>query len=211
MIGRLKNQHSSPTVARSRPIAQWSAVLFAGSILITTVTGGCAKKYKRPPKPVALASAGEVVPTSQPVKEFGKFFAEIEPPTDWRYELTSESDRHEHVTWVSPGNNTAVGILYFKLPFPVGHDLAFKYGFLAEMRRKEGVAKVIEKHWDKEIDALRFTVESKFFNVEAKFFVRGMEGWAFYAGTRLNNRVNEEELETAKRVREKAEFVESKE
>lgn len=174
------------------------------------LSGGCAKKYKRPPKPVAVANADEPVPTTQPIREFGQFFAEIEPPAGWRYELTSESDRHEHVTWISPGNNTACGIVYFRMPFPVGHELAFKYGFLAEMRRKEGKAEVLAKRWDPEIEGLRFTVESKFFHVEAKFFVRGMEGWAIYAGQRLGYPVNEEEFEIARRVREKAEFVESK-
>jgi hypothetical protein len=160
---------------------------------------------------VYSAPPGTTVPTTQPVREFGKFFAEIEPPPDWRYELTSVSDRHEHVTWISPGGNTAVGMIYFRMPFPVGHELAFKYGFLAEMRRKEGVANVLEKHWDEEIQGLRFVVESTFFHTEAKFFVRGSEGWAIYAGTRLSDPVNEAEFETAKRVREKAEFVESKE
>lgn len=177
---------------------------------LLAIAGGCAKKYKRPPRPIAVASAGQVVPTTQPVREFNQFFAEIDPPSDWRYELTSQSERHEHVTWISPGGNTAFGIVYFRMPFPVGHELAFKYGFLAEMRRKEGVAKVLEKHWDRQIEGLRFVVESKFFHVEAKFFVRGSEGWAIYAGQRLNNPVIEEEFETAKRVREKAEFVESK-
>ncbi len=180
-------------------------------VSLLAVAGGCAKKYKRPPRPMAVAGADEVVPTTQPIREFGKFFAEIDPPADWRYELTSTSDRHEHVTWISPGNNTACGIVYFRMPFPVGHELAFKYGFLAEMRRKEGKADVLEKHWDPQIQGLRFIVESRFFHVEAKFFVRGSEGWAIYAGQRLNNPVNEDEFETAKRVRENADFVESKE
>lgn len=184
-------------------------MLLGLALSLGAASGGCAKKYKRPAKPIS-ASTTSTAPTTRPIREFQKFFAEIDPPSDWRYELTSESGNHEHVTWVSPGKNTAVGILYFQMPFPVGHELAFRYGFMAEMRKKEGVANLIEKHWDPEIEGLRFTVESRYFHVEAKFFVRGMEGWAFYAGTRLNNPVNKEEFQTAKRVRESAEFVESK-
>ena len=150
------------------------------------------------------------VPTTQNVRSFEKFTAVIDPPVDWRYEQTSVAPSHEHVTWISPGNNTAVGIIYFRMPFPVGHELAFKYGFLAEMKRKEGVANLIEKHWDPQIQGLRFVTESRFFHTEAKFFVRGMQGWAIYAGTRLNNPVNDEEFETARNVREAAEFVKSK-
>jgi hypothetical protein len=184
--------------------------LFAGLALSIAVTSGCAKKYKRPPKPVEVADAAGVVPSPAPIREFNQFYAEIDPPPGWRFELTSESERHEHVTWISPGNNTAFGIVYFRMPLPVGHELAFKYGFLAEMRRKEGRAEVLEKRWDQEMEGLRFTVESRFFHVEAKFFVRGMEGWAIYAGSRLGYPVDEEEFETAQRVREAAEFVESK-
>lgn len=196
-------QDFSPTIARSLPIARWS-VLF-GSIVLGLIaplalSTGCASR------PTAAASTQPATAPAN-LRTFNTFSATIDVPEGWRYELTSSSDRHEHVTWISPNENTAVGILFFKLPFPVGHELAFKYGFIAEMKRKEGVADVLEKHWDPEIQGLRFTVRSRYFHVEAKFFVRGLRGWAFYAGTRLNNPVDPAELETARTVRETAAFV----
>lgn len=180
-------------------------------LALVIASSGCAKKYKRPPRTPGTATAASATsPATRPVLEFEKFFAEIDPPADWRYEVTSLSDRHEHVTWIGPGNNTACGILYFRLPWPVGTELAFRYGFLEEMRRKEGVATVLFKQWDDEKECLRFTVDSKQFHTEGNFFVRGWEGWMIYAGTRLGEPVNEAEFETARRVREAAEFVESK-
>lgn len=202
MMCHLSHDYPSPAVARSLQVARRSAIAFG---LLVAVCG-CAGKYKRP----VARSSSATVPATQPVREFHKFFAEIDPPTGWRYELTSESERHEHVTWISPSNNTACGALYFRMPFPVGHELAFRYGFLDEMKKKEGVANVIEKHFDEQKQCLRFSVESRFFHTEATFFVRGWEGWMFYAGTRLGNPVNESELAQARAVREKAEFVESK-
>lgn len=177
--------------------------MFAG---LSILAGGCATKYKRPPRPLA----GTTLPTSRPTHEFGKFIAEIDPPPGWRYELTSESDRHEHVTWISPSGHTACGILYFKLPFPVGHEMAFRHGFLAEMKHAEGVANVLEKRWDPEIEALRFVVESRLYHVRANFFVRGWEGWMFYAGRKLGQPIDEQEMSLAEQVKESAEFVESK-
>lgn len=201
-IGPVKHTHPSPTDARSNQILHRSAVVF----LLVAMTG-CATKYKRPSPPASSATS---TPTTQPVREFKMFIAEIDPPAGWQYKLNSQDHDHEHVTWVSPSGDTACGILYFRMPFPVGHELAFKYGFLAEMKRKEGVANVLTKEWDPKLPGLRFTVESKLYLTRGNFFVHGWEGWMVYAGTRLDRPVNETDLKIAERVREAAVFVESR-
>ena len=139
---------------------------------------------------------------------FGKFSVYATPPAGWTSRVHSSDPRAEHIVWSSPSGNTAFGVIFFKLPFPFGHDITFNYGFVAEARRREGQADVLEKRWDPDIEGLRTTVRTPKFTVEAKFFVRGKRGWSSYAGTRTTQPVNEEELQQARLAREDAEFGE---
>src|SRR4051812_40884397 len=50
-------------------------------------------------------------------------------PDGWRAEPLKSSPAHTHQVWLSPTGHTAYGIIRFKLPLPVGHDLAL-FGFL---------------------------------------------------------------------------------
>jgi hypothetical protein len=146
------------------------------------------------------------LPTA-PLQTFSTFSAHANPPEGWTLSTTSVDDRHEHMTWVSPSGDTAVGVIYFKLPWPVGHEIAFRYGFLPEMRRGEGEAEVLEKNWDPAIEGLRFVVNSRNFRVSSKFLVRGLRGFATYSGTKRALPVNEVEERQAIEVRETLEFA----
>lgn len=159
-------------------------------------------------RPVSARSATQPSTTQRSDEvTFRMFSVFLTPPEGWTLKTTSLDDRHEHMTWVSPSGQTAVGALFFKLPWPVGHELAFRYGFLAEMRKREGEGEVLEKRWDPEIEGLRFIVNSKNFRVTAKFLVRGLRGFATYSGTKRAFPVNTSEEQEAIRVRESLEFA----
>ena len=186
------------------------AGLLAGAVVI-----GCSSKPEPFPsqrRRVALASAGDesVAPATQrsDLLAFNRFSVYVSPPLGWKMKINSSDERAEHVVWNSPGGNTAFGVIYFKLPFPVGHDLAFEWGFLPEARKREGSAEVLEKYWDPSIEGLRFTVKTPRYTVEAKFFVRGSRGWAAYSGTKTTQPVNQDELRQARQAREDADFGE---
>lgn len=124
------------------------------------------------------------------------------PPVGWTRHLISEDRGHEHYNWISPTGRTSYGVIFFRMPFPVGHELAFTHGFLRAMRNAEGEATVLEKHWDPAIDAMRFVVEGGKYIVRSQFIVRGVTGWAVYAGTRRDQPIEPGELELAERARE---------
>jgi len=47
-------------------------------------------------------------------------------PVGWQPEPLKVNARRAHERWVSPTGRTAYGVIHFKLPWPVGPDLALK-------------------------------------------------------------------------------------
>lgn len=127
--------------------------------------------------------------------------ASCAPPVNWKPDPLKQSATHTHQVWISPGGNTAYGVIYFRLPLPVGHELAL-WGFLNEMRTTEGEATLLEKRWDPNLGALRFVAAGGQYTVRTNLFVRGFTGWAVYAGTLRAFPVNQNELDLAERARQ---------
>jgi hypothetical protein len=161
-------------------------------LMLLTLLVGCAK----PSRPAA--SDGDFI---EPLR------VSIAPPGGWIAQPDVVARDSHHRTWVSPTGDTAVGVVHFRMPLPVGHELAFKYGFLREMKKSTGEATVLEQKWD---DAGRFLfvdVEGGEYRVRTHFFVRGLTGWAIYAGTLRARPINESELSEAARSRDAARVV----
>jgi len=123
-------------------------------------------------------------------------------PEGWTLELHKKRDNTEHRTWISPSSKTAFGVIFFKLPLPVGAELAFKYGFLPAMREAEGEAKVIEQSWNKATRSLDFVVEGGKYTLRAAMYVRGLRGWTYYAGTVRGQSEDQIELKIAEDARD---------
>lgn len=170
---------------------------------------GCASGPlgERDDRPSAVASTRPSTAPAAALLSFEMFAVHAIPPAGWTQKTNSINDRSEHITWLSPTGSSAYGVIFFKLPFPVGHEMAFHRGFLAEMRKREGEPVVLDKHWDDEIGGLRFTVRSPKYQVEAKFFVKGLRGYAVYAGSRADLPTDEAELEAARAARESTRFA----
>ena len=116
--------------------------------------------------------------------------------------IGTQPPQHAHQTWISPSGHTAYGIIRFKLPLPVGHELAL-FGFLQNMKAREGEASLISKQWDPRIDGMRFVAEGGLYKVRTNLFVHGLVGWATYAGTLRAYPVDEAELALAEQARER--------
>ncbi len=128
------------------------------------------------------------------------------PPANWKPDPLKKTDQSEHQVWISPTGQTAFGVIFFRMPFPVGHELALKYGFLREMQKNTGQAEVSEKSWDAKLNGIRFVAEGGLYKIRVNFLVRGMTGWAIYAGTLRGAPINFAELAEAEAAREATEI-----
>ena len=128
--------------------------------------------------------------------------AVVSPPLGWRAEPLKTSDRHNHQIWISPSGNTAYGVVRFKLPLPVGPDMVLRHGFLPEMRRTEGEARLLSSQRDPDLPGLRFVAEGGKYRLRTNLMTRGWKGWAVYAGTLRAHEVVPDELALAEVARE---------
>ncbi len=123
------------------------------------------------------------------------------PPQGWTRDPLRKSDKHTHEVWRSRTGNTAYGVMHFSLPFPVGADLAL-WGFMREMRKKQGEANLISERDDAELPGIRFVADGGAYRIRANLIVSGWHGWAIYAGTLRHMPIKTDELDLAERARE---------
>ena len=156
--------------------------------------GGCAQ-HARTASSQSTADAGFVPQYVESVD------ASAVVPPGWHADPLKSSATHKHQVWTSPSGHTAYGIIHFMLPLPVGHDLAL-LGFLQNMKRTEGEATLVSKQWDPNLHAIRFVAVGGLYKVRTNLFVRGLDGWAVYAGTLRKEKIEAEELAQGERARE---------
>ena len=90
-------------------------------------------------------------------------------------------------------------MIHFTLPLPVGEEIALR-GFLAEMKRHEGEAKLLSKN--REGDRLRFVAEGGKYRIRGILLTKAFQGWAVYAGTLRSRSPAVDELALAVQARE---------
>jgi hypothetical protein len=125
----------------------------------------------------------------------------VSPPVGWKLEPHKTTPRSEHDIWISPTGATAYGVLFIRLPLPVGANLTLSK-FLEEMKKREGRADLLEKKDDNAIDGIRFVAEGGIHKIHAKLMTRGFRAWVIYAGSKQGTPERPDELETAARSRE---------
>jgi hypothetical protein len=128
--------------------------------------------------------------------------AVVVPPAGWRAEPLKSSEKHNHQVWISPSGNTAYGVIRFKLPLPVGPDLVLRHGFLPEMRKTEGEAKLLSSERDRDLPGIRFVAQGGLYLLRTNMITRGWKGWAIYAGTLRSKEIVPDELALAELARE---------
>jgi hypothetical protein len=125
----------------------------------------------------------------------------VDPPVGWHPDPLKTDANHVHQVWLSPTTNTAYGVIHFKLPLPVGPDIALS-GFLAQMKKTEGDATLLQRHNDPNLPGIRFVARGGVYTIRANLIVQDWEGWAFYAGTQRGKPIDPNELDFASRARE---------
>jgi hypothetical protein len=128
--------------------------------------------------------------------------AVVVPPAGWRADPLKASEKHNHQVWISPSGNTAYGVIRFKLPLPVGPETVLRYGFLPEMRRTEGEARLLSSKRDPDLPGLRFIADGGKYRLRTNLLTRGWTGWAVYAGTLRAQEIVPDELALAEIARD---------
>jgi hypothetical protein len=164
------------------------------AFLFLCFIGGCAQQPR-------IASTQPVADLAFVPQYVNSVDARAVVPTGWHPDPLKSSATHKHQVWISPSGHTAYGIIHFTLPLPVGHDLAL-IGFLQNMKRTEGEATLVSKQWDPKLYAIRFVAVGGQYTVRTNLFVRGLDGWAIYAGTLQKEKIEADELAQAERARE---------
>ncbi|MFI5378243.1 MAG: hypothetical protein ACHRHE_02955 [Tepidisphaerales bacterium] len=157
----------------------------------------------------ACTTQRRIASTTQPVAEMAGLSAPrpdkelqaiVSPPAGWKAEPLKVGDRSWHRVWVSPTGSTAYGVIFIKLPLPVGSELALM-GFMMEMKKTEGEGKLLDKRRD-ESGSLRYIAENPTHTVFARLFTDGWLCWIAYAGTLTGKPVDVGEMLLAARARE---------
>ncbi len=157
----------------------------------------------------ACAAQRHIATTTQPVAEMAGLSATyadvdlqalVSPPAGWKADPLKVAERSWHRVWVSPTGDTAYGVIFIKLPLPVGSELALM-GFMMEMKKTEGEGRILDKRRD-DAGALRYTAENPTHTIFARLITDGWLCWITYAGTLTGKPVNVEEILLASRARE---------
>jgi hypothetical protein len=166
------------------------------AVVCALAAGGCGAK------PAVAPSAPATLPSLLEAGVFDpQLRATVHPPAGWREaEPRVSSNSHQRI-WISPSGDTALGVIRFELPLPLGHDLAL-WGFVQTMRREDGRAELLGKRWDDAKQAMRFEVDGQQYRLDAWMRVQGSAGWCGYVGVLREKPANVAEVEVATEARE---------
>ena len=205
---------------RFRSWSPHSPLLSLLLLLATVAAGGCrsarpgdgpapAEPQTSLTRPAAASQPGALSPAAW----VGPVRATCRPPAGWTPAPLKTTNLSEHQLWTSPSSTTAYGVLNVRhVLMPLASDARILSEFLAEMKRTEGSADLLEQRVDPTlangIGGTRFVARGGRYTVRANLVSRGRYAWVWYAGTLTGQPVDEAELRAAEAAREQT-LVES--
>jgi hypothetical protein len=170
-------------------------------ILSASLLAGCVSARNSAPQVASPVTTAPSVGLSQ-----GQFHDKLKvmcaAPTGWIAQPIDITPQCAQQVWISPTGKTCYGIIHFRMPFPVAHDLLLWF-FLNEMRSKEGEVTLVEKRFDDALPGLRYVARGGKYTVHGNLRVSRFDGWVIYAGTLTAEPVVAEELLLAEQARER--------
>ncbi|HEX4124480.1 MAG TPA: hypothetical protein VHY37_07115 [Tepidisphaeraceae bacterium] len=160
------------------------------ALLISAILTGCAAPQASDPS-VGFA---ENLPGLCESAYVPSVVATCPVPIGWQAQPLKANSRHTHEIWISPSGSTAYGVVHFKLPLPVGPDLALG-GFMSAMAKSEGNAQLL--HQDANRRGIAFVADGGRYHMRAELITGGWEAWAIYAATLRGKPVVPAELKLA--------------
>jgi hypothetical protein len=184
---------ANPAASRAHQYSSFRIMILgmAAALIAGALAAGCASPQANTPAP---PTAEENLPGLDELAYVPTVNATCPVPAGWQAQPLKQNERHTHQVWISPSGKTAFGVIHFKLPLPVGPDLALA-GFLSAMQKSEGNANLIERHSDSQ--GIQFIVEGGVYRMHAQLIVKGYQAWAIYAATRRAEPTVSDELKLA--------------
>lgn len=121
------------------------------------------------------------------------------PPAGWVDKGMKQGDNHVRRTWVDPTNTMGYCVIRASLPLPVGESMVLS-AFLAEVRKTQGDARLIEKRSSGE--GLTFVAESPILRYEGRVHCSGFRGWIVFASILNTDSAHPENLKVAEAARD---------
>jgi hypothetical protein len=124
----------------------------------------------------------------------------IAAPAGWEQLPCYKGPIYTHDQWRSPTHRNGVGIVYIRMPFPFS---ASTLSWLAqrEYTKRADDGKVLAQ-WTDSIGRPWFEVENAKFHVRGYVVTSGMDAWIIYAGYRMLETPEPEEISLASRALE---------
>jgi hypothetical protein len=124
----------------------------------------------------------------------------IAPPSDWEQLPSFKGALYTHDQWRSPTHHNGVGVVYIRMPFPFG---ASTLTWLAqrEYTKRADDGKVLAQ-WTDGLGRPWFEVENAKFHVRGYVVTNGLDAWIIYAGSRILETPEPEEIAVASRALE---------
>jgi hypothetical protein len=198
-------------MGRANPQHAFRATVIVASLAIPMLLlVGCQSSASRaaqaraelPPDQLNPAAGPQIFTGLSVPEPMAEVEAMVVPPAGWHAEPLKSSEKHNHQVWISPSGNTAYGVIRFKLPLPLGPELVLHKGFLPQMKKTEGEARLISSERDRNLPGLRFVAEGGLYRLRANMITRGWKGWTIYAGTVREKEIVPDELALAELARD---------
>jgi hypothetical protein len=161
----------------------------AGALFAAMCLAGCQHSVSGPAATISDCPPGLCEPAYVPT-----VVATCPAPSGWVAQPLKENSRHTHLIWISPSGSTAYGVVHFKLPLPVGPDLALT-GFMSAMQKSEGNAQLVEQHPNGR--GIAFVADGGQYHMRGQLIVKGWEAWTIYSATLRGKPTNADELKLA--------------
>ena len=161
-------------------------------LLAALVSIGCRSGH---PAPKSLVEANAVT-----LHADADVRARCPPPADWQAKPLELFPRSVQRVWLSPTGRTAYGVIYIRLPLPVGPDLVL-WRFIADMREMEGDGRLISRERSDDGE-LRFVAENPRYRFNARLHTAGRDAWIIYAGVERDQPPDAAEFSLAESARD---------
>ena len=168
--------------------------------LVLAAAAGCTHHVHAVPPTKAAVTLAVSSGLSSPTHD-DQVQATVVPPVGWKADPLKSDNGHKHRVWISPTGDTAYGVIYFTLPFPLSSNFVL-IGFMNNMKAQDGSAVLVSSVNDDALPGIRFVAEDQHYRIRTNLVNGSFEGWAIYAGSLQNRPINWAELRLATKARE---------
>ncbi len=136
----------------------------------------------------------------QDVATFDAVKARAAAPQKWDQLKVKKTALYSDVQWRSPTHQTAVGIVYIRMPLPFPASTLMWFAKQEYCKRSED-GKLVDQ-WTDNFGRPWFEAESKRYHVRGFVITKGFEAWIVYSGYRTEKPLIPDEVAAAKRAQE---------